>query len=829
MVMRPPALSPDQTGSRTLWRRAGLVFFCLYLVLSGGRFETIFLPEKARPAHLLLGLLLGLGLLSVVRQPAPDTAVEGAVWFLWLAGLGATARSVYPRLSWECFAESLFSLSLFCFASRWTATPERRTALLTALLAGTLVVGLSVAEEAWHRPPETAPARTEAGRPRWAGPLAHPNNLAGFLALTFPVALAARRVLRPRVGKGAWSLALLILLCAGLQTDSRGGLLAFGAGLLAYLILIYHAALGRWARARWPWLVGGLVGVGGLGLWGLGLRSAPVDGGGRWSFHWQHFTIQERLCLWETAERMIRTRPLLGWGPGTFALVSPNLQPASQRRAKLSAHAHNTYLQIAAEQGLLGLVAFLLVFAVAFRDGLAALVRAQEPERQAWLCGLLAGLLAFYLTGLFDFNLGIPSIQWYFWSLLGLLVSLSRPAELRPISRWKAEDSRQKAEGSRPTPDPRPPTPDWFGEGLLTPPPQPTARPPEGGGSGDLTVSGRARSGDLPPTSYRILPVVLWLALALSLLALIRWDLIHATFHEGVVLAEQGRWREARVAFDQARRRDPHHVFYQAHYALSFAREALQPNTAPAARRELLETAAQEFRRALAIDDHDALYHHSLAWVYWRLGQREAALAAMDEAIRRRPNGPVYYADRGWMLLEEGREKEAQAVLEAGWAIFPYNAAAGYFLGTLYEKQGRREDAARVYQTVLNSPSTLLTDRASHLQAGYRRIGVADPSLTDREQFNDPAVVKAKVKERLETLCLHASPWTCSRGGRRSSLRRGAMRYRLQFGRSPGGVTCIASEFAALQRTVVYFTPPVIQRFCHPLSIPFTLVYRCFR
>jgi len=89
-------------------------------------------------------------------------------------------------------------------------------------------------------------------------------------------------------------------------------------------------------------------------------------------------------------------------------------------------HAHNELLEVAAEQGLIGLVAILWLWGMALWCGLHASRQSDGHERRATL-GLLAAMLVFVLHGLVDVDLRYLPNQSLLWLLMGLLVGRGAP------------------------------------------------------------------------------------------------------------------------------------------------------------------------------------------------------------------------------------------------------------------------------------------------------------------------------------------------------------------------------------------------------------------
>ncbi|MEO7326418.1 MAG: O-antigen ligase family protein [Dokdonella sp.] len=121
-----------------------------------------------------------------------------------------------------------------------------------------------------------------------------------------------------------------------------------------------------------------------------------------------------RLAAWAAAEDMVRTRPLLGYGPGTYASEAQTHRLAAEMRvherlrpppnASAFVYAHQEYLQLAAEAGIPTALAFLGAFGVLL-GGLLRKVRSPGPVEPLALFGIL---VAGAVSALAWFPLQIP-------------------------------------------------------------------------------------------------------------------------------------------------------------------------------------------------------------------------------------------------------------------------------------------------------------------------------------------------------------------------------------------------------------------------------------
>jgi tetratricopeptide (TPR) repeat protein len=141
----------------------------------------------------------------------------------------------------------------------------------------------------------------------------------------------------------------------------------------------------------------------------------------------QSYSARFRTMTWAGVRDMIAARPLMGVGPGAFDVRYPRYA-----RVGYTQHAHNSYLQAAAETGIPGMALLLGAMAAVLAAGvrgLRTLPRADGPEHDGIiLAGLIAGMVGAAVHNVFDSDLYVPAIACVFAALCGLIVAWSRPA-----------------------------------------------------------------------------------------------------------------------------------------------------------------------------------------------------------------------------------------------------------------------------------------------------------------------------------------------------------------------------------------------------------------
>ena len=184
-----------------------------------------------------------------------------------------------------------------------------------------------------------------------------------YVGMAVPAALMLYLTLpaRPKI----WLFVFFVLLLADLLSFSRGGY----AGLLlsgAWLLLI-SGVLRQWNMRKV--IVSLCLAV----LFSVGIGVTPFGERLVSSFSQEDGSNRERLRLWQEATQYIGERPLVGTGLGNYPLL---VKPSASYREPI--YAHNLFLDIALELGLVGLGLFLALVGRAVKGAWDARHRAES-------------------------------------------------------------------------------------------------------------------------------------------------------------------------------------------------------------------------------------------------------------------------------------------------------------------------------------------------------------------------------------------------------------------------------------------------------------------
>jgi len=265
---------------------------------------------------------------------------------------GAVARELMRLASYLCFYYAILD---------WVRTEDDLKAILRALLISTIMVALfgfyqfiigdysslynalyPIQEEALKNPP-------------WAGRitsfLSHYNGAAAYLNMVVPFCIALAVRARERMSRLLAGVCLVLSSIAVLLTQSRGGLLAYVAVLLISVCLLAQT---RAARFRWLAVVVVFSLASAFFAGQIFERLSGIDSN----------TEVTRLGIWAGAGLLFLGNPIVGVGYGNFKLA---LTSAIAVPDGFMLDAHNLYLELLAETGVVGFLAFAILIVTCLR------------------------------------------------------------------------------------------------------------------------------------------------------------------------------------------------------------------------------------------------------------------------------------------------------------------------------------------------------------------------------------------------------------------------------------------------------------------------------
>jgi O-antigen ligase len=371
--------------------------------------------------------VMGLGVVSltafvwrwgVIRH----TPLDGVLaLFYGVLGL-STLASLRP---WEAAGWDHLWVVLAYFTIFWWADDRARRARFVRLLvwSALLVAAYAILQHYtgldWYRGLLGRPTQVRLREPGASGYAVvgfFGNYLTFAHTMLFPLAWASAFALRADP-VGIFTSFLLVL--ALVFSTARGVWLALVA------MVVSLALVTRERRA--------LIALAAIGLAaGIGFAIAPDLRSHAANMFYTSGGNRARVAIYEANLDIIHEHPVLGLGFGRYKHAAQGYydgHPDADRRS----HAHNNYLQIAAEAGLLGLAAFGLVFATALRTGWTALARAPDPTSWAVAAGAWVGIVAFLAGGVTQYTFGDNEVALTMWVCLGILMRAAWDADAAEV------------------------------------------------------------------------------------------------------------------------------------------------------------------------------------------------------------------------------------------------------------------------------------------------------------------------------------------------------------------------------------------------------------
>lgn len=340
-------------------------------------------------------------------------------FILW--SLLSTAGSPVPFMSGYNWVYNVGVYgSLYYLTLTYIDRDEDRRLLLRVVLAAALLVCLYGFYQYAHSTGAQLKEWVDASqfpklRRRMFSTLSNPNLLGAYLLII--LSQAGTIVLLYRKYRRDWvflGLSLIFLVCM-ILTYSRGTWISF-----AFMVMYWGIALDR--RLLWTLLLVPLVlffyhGEVATRLWSL--------------FTHDDTSINLRMALWDSTTYMIADHPLFGIGWDAFSRIYPEYNYYIQTPGVIIYHAHNMYLNLAAETGLPGAAFFTgsMLWHAVKAQKLPHAVNAQQLSQAAQeepvtyesivKYSMTAMIIGIAVSGIFDYTLFSHQASAVFWQLLG--------------------------------------------------------------------------------------------------------------------------------------------------------------------------------------------------------------------------------------------------------------------------------------------------------------------------------------------------------------------------------------------------------------------------
>jgi O-antigen ligase len=470
---KPPAPPPPATAEppHTVWSRFIILLLCLAVVTTTLAFGTVQSWSLA-VFTLSAGVVLALWMIDAWRTrvlrlsknflqlPLLAFFALGVIQLLPLGGpqdLGAGVAAPARTISFDPHATRLVLVEVaglfvyFAAALAFIDSPRRLRLVARLVVVFGFLLGvyglmqhfLNPSTIFWIRQPDQAEP---------FGPYVNRHHFAGYMELTLAMPLGllfAGAVERDRVLLYAFASAMMAI--ALVMTNSRGGMLSMVCEIL-FLAAVAAVFRRRGPRGEGEEMRGGRVRAAAIRV-GLGFAMivAVFFGvlyfGGEDALSRLVGTVNSedpttgRAHFWEGAVQMIKDHPVVGTGLGAFGSVYPRYDTANGTY-RLE-QAHNDYLQILTDGGVVGGALGLLFVVLLLRTALKRM-QSHDRVRRGVALGALAGCAGVLVHSFFDFTLHTTANALMFLVLAALATVNGRveePDEARRPARKRRSSS----------------------------------------------------------------------------------------------------------------------------------------------------------------------------------------------------------------------------------------------------------------------------------------------------------------------------------------------------------------------------------------------------
>ena len=260
---------------------------------------------------------------------------------------------------------------------------------------------------------------------RVVGPFDNPNVFGEYLIMLLPLAISlilARRGAQRLIGAA-------VTLAAGaalVYTWSRGAWLGAMASV-GLLLVLYHAVLLRLvvpAIVALPFVAAALPSAILSRLTSIGNLADT--------------STAYRVSIWTASVNMLKDifRSGIGTGSAAFSAVYPAYALGG---AAYALHAHNLYLQIFVELGVVGIAVFVLMLFFFFRSVFSCYRTLDDRAQATTILAMGLGVFALLVQGLTDNVWYNYRIVLLFWLLMGLVIGMGRDDGLSDARRRREE------------------------------------------------------------------------------------------------------------------------------------------------------------------------------------------------------------------------------------------------------------------------------------------------------------------------------------------------------------------------------------------------------
>ena len=137
----------------------------------------------------------------------------------------------------------------------------------------------------------------------------------------------------------------------------------------------------------------------------------------------------ERINRWNSAIRMFKERPLVGWGPGTYQFLYAPYQESKNKTIISTSqgdmgNAHSEYIGTLSEQGVPGALIVVSIVVVFMYSGLMTYRRSKNKESKILVLASTLALFGYYIHGTLNNFLDTDKLAVPVWSCMAIITAI---------------------------------------------------------------------------------------------------------------------------------------------------------------------------------------------------------------------------------------------------------------------------------------------------------------------------------------------------------------------------------------------------------------------
>lgn len=236
----------------------------------------------------------------------------------------------------------------------------------------------------------------------------NPLILSTYLVTTIPFCAFGSVYFRQSIHRKISRLCLILGIGGLIGTSSRAGFVAVGISIVLMLI-----STRKILKKLWPILIALCIGV----PIGIFTRYKNL------SFSDFMNSDNQRIDIWNSCLDMWKHKPIFGLGAGTEPIHQQLLNNYNIPRT----HAHNLFLEMLVEGGIIGAIFVIIIIAMAIRN-IVKILKLKDKKYKGYGILYSSSLIAFCIASLTEFTLQSPKELMIFFFLFGFIEATYRLA-----------------------------------------------------------------------------------------------------------------------------------------------------------------------------------------------------------------------------------------------------------------------------------------------------------------------------------------------------------------------------------------------------------------